>query len=689
MSIHNSTLRLFLYVLLSLATLFTWGQQAALPISTSSKDSSEVKEVSVAELVISAKKNPFALLSQLDINLRPIQSSQDVLRSVPGLFIAQHAGGGKAEQMFLRGFDIDHGTDIALSVDGLPVNMVSHAHGQGYSDLHFLIPELIQQVEYGKGPFDAAHGNFATAGFVDFSTPTRLKNNAVKLSVGQYKSYRGLLMANLFQEESAQQAYLVADYNQSQGYFENPQDFNRLNLFGKYNTWLGENTRLKASAAFFTSRWNASGQVPVRAIEDGSISPFGAIDPTEGGNTQRAHAEVELTHLLSSQASITAQAYAINYDFELFSNFTFFLQDSVNGDQIRQAENRWISGGKIVYKHQQKTKLAQFTTDLGVQLRYDAVRDNLLAHTFRRDSILNFKALGDVNELNVSAFWQERIQFSPRWELNLGLRYDLFNRTYTNKLEQQAPGTQSLQGQINPKLSLRFNANEQLSLFVQSGTGFHANDTRLFVANSRQNFLPRAYGLDAGMVVKPFQRLFLQAVAWRLDLEQEFVYVGDEGIVEAGGRTRRYGLEFSARWQPLNWLYADADVTYAVARSKDEPQGANYIPLAPGLTATGGLSAQLTPNFRLGLRYRQLTDRPANEDFSLVAEGYEIVDLVMQYRWKRFEWGLNIENLLNSEWKETQFETESRLRGEANSVSEIHFTPGSPFFARLSMQVNF
>ncbi len=688
MKIPSTIHQIALVILLSLSYGIAWAQEASIPIAEASDDSLR-KEISVAELVITAEKNPFSLLSQLDVQLRPIQSSQDVLRSVPGLFIAQHAGGGKAEQIFLRGFDIDHGTDIALSVDGLPVNMVSHAHGQGYSDLHFLIPELIERIEYGKGPFEAEKGNFATAGYVDFITPRRLKNNVFKLSAGQFDSYRSLLMTNLFQKENPHQAYIAADYSTSQGYFESPQDFNRLNIFGKYNTWLSGKTRLKASAAFFRSRWDASGQIPVRAVESGLISRWGAIDPTERGNTQRAHAEAELFHLLSSQASISAQAYLIHYDFELFSNFTFFLNDSIHGDQIRQAESRWISGGKVAYKHQKASSFAKITSSAGLQLRHDAVKDNLLAHTFMRDSLLSYTRLGDVQEWNISAFWEEELQFSPRWVLSMGLRYDVFQMAYRDKLEIQAAPGKQLQGQLNPKLKLLFNPSEKLSLFVQSGRGFHSNDSRLFVANSNQNFLPRAYGLDAGLVAKPLKRLFVQAVAWRLDLEQEFVYVGDAGIVEAGGRTRRYGLEFSTRWQPVSWLYADADITWTVARSKDEAPESAYIPLAPALTATGGLSAQITPDLRLGLRYRQLGDRPANEDYSLTADGYQLLDLVASYRWKQFEWGLSIENVLNSEWKEAQFETESRLRGERAPVSEIHFTPGSPFFARLSVQVNF
>jgi len=675
------------FILLLGCFQISFAQQAQLQFEPSSKDSLG-KEVSVPELVITAEKNHFSLLSQLDLSLRPIQTSQEALRAVPGLFIAQHAGGGKAEQLFLRGFDLDHGTDISLQVDGLPVNMVSHAHGQAYADLHFLIPELIKNINYGKGPADADKGNFATAGFVHFQTADRLQENILNLGVGNYNQYRGLVMTNLFPEKSKHQAYLAGEYTFNQGFFEANQHLHRVNLFGKYNAWLSSKTRLKASIAYFSSSWDASGQIPGRAIEQGLITRWGSIDSTEGGQVSRKHIEASLQHLLNASTSLEAQAYAIQNQFNLFSNFTFFANDPINGDQIRQAENRIISGGKIQMKHFFEGKNIKLNSKVGIQLRHDEVRDNLLAHTLMRDSILAYRMLGDVRESNLSFFIQEQVNVARRWQLELGVRYDFLRGAYVDQLAENQRSV-AIQGRLNPKAKLSFQATEKLNFFVKSGTGFHSNDSRLVRNRPSSRLMARAYGIDAGCLAKPFESLLIQLTAWRLDLEEEFVYVGDEGIVEPSGRSRRMGLELSARWQPISAVYADVDMTYSHARTKDDAPGSNLIPLAPLFTMTTGLTTRLNERFELSLRHRHLADRPANEDYRLIAIGYHLADAVVSYRWKRFEWKLSVENILNSDWREAQFETRSRLQNEIEPVSEIHFTPGSPRLLRLSFQLAF
>lgn len=248
-------------------------------------------QIELKEVAVSAER-PQAqqLISALDIRLRPITNSQEILRLVPGLFIGQHAGGGKAEQLFLRGFDLDHGTDIRLSVDGMPVNMVSHAHGQGYADLHFVIPELVQAVDFGKGPYHTEQGNLATAGWVNFRTRTALDSSFAKLEAGQYDTYRAVAAVNVLGPQAraqGQSAYLASEYSFSNGYFDAPQRFNRLNLLGKYHGHLTPASRLTLTGSAFYSRWNHSGQIPDRAVEQGLIGWFGSVDPSEGGETSR------------------------------------------------------------------------------------------------------------------------------------------------------------------------------------------------------------------------------------------------------------------------------------------------------------------------------------------------------------------------------------------------------------------
>ena len=293
--------------------------------------------------------NNLTSISTIDIKLRPVNTSQDVLRMVPGLFVAQHAGGGKAEQIFLRGFDCDHGTDINLSVDGLPVNMVSHAHGQGYSDLHFIIPETIASVDFNKGPYYADKGNFTTAGYVAFKTENVLERNMFKFETGQFGLGRTVTMINLLCKKRAtdnfkQNAYIAAEFVRSDGYFQNAQDFRRLNVLGKYTAWWKDKDMINVTLSTFDSKWNASGQIPSRAVESRLLPRFGSIDPTEGGNTQRINASVKQIHTFNNGGVLENQAFFTKYDFNLYSNFTFFLKDAVNGDQINQSESRKIFG---------------------------------------------------------------------------------------------------------------------------------------------------------------------------------------------------------------------------------------------------------------------------------------------------------------------------------------------------------
>lgn len=309
----------------------------------------DAKVSSLEEVKVRAAANNgvFKTISDLDIHLRPINNSQEVLRMVPGLFIGQHAGGGKAEQIFLRGFDLDHGTDINLTVDGMPVNMVSHAHGQGYADLHWVIPELIEKVNFNKGPYFADKGNFTTAGFVEFKTKNYLENNFVKVEAGQFNTFRGITAINLLKpakDRRNQSLYFAGEGSFTKGFFESPQNFKRFNGTLKYHGSISNHSTLSATLTGFSSQWNASGQIPARAVESGMVGFYGAIDNTEGGKTSRYNANIELLSNLNDGGSFRNQIYYTRYKFELYSNFTFFKEDPVNGDQIRQKESRNLFG---------------------------------------------------------------------------------------------------------------------------------------------------------------------------------------------------------------------------------------------------------------------------------------------------------------------------------------------------------
>ncbi|WP_456458789.1 TonB-dependent receptor [Reichenbachiella sp.] len=640
--------------------------------------------VELSELTVTPDLNAIQALTKIDLNTTPVTSSQQVLRTVPGLMIGQHAGGGKAEQIFLRGFDIDHGTDFNMTVDGMPVNMVSHAHGQGYSDLHFLIPELIQDINFGKGPYNATKGNFTTAGYANIRTKSSLDASSIQVEGGQFNSFRTVGLFNVLNDKK-QSAYLATEYNLSDGPFESAQNFSRINLLGKYSAQLGED-RIGLQFSHFTSSWTASGQIPQRAVESGQITRFGAIDDTEGGSTGRSNLKLDYIKTIDDRSFISNQLYYGIYDFELYSNFTFFLEDSINGDQIRQKENRQILMASSEYNRSFDLGRVESFLKFGGSIRNDIVEDIELSHTANRVTTLEQIQFGDINETNLSAYAQWDIEMG-KWLVSPMVRYDYFKFNYDDGLA----GRQYFesQGIASPKLNVLYNHSSSLQLYFKSGFGFHSNDSRAITTDETDIILPRAFGYDLGLIVKPTTKSLLNVAFWSLDLEQELVYVGDAGIVERGGQTHRYGVDVSYRYQLTPWLFFNQDVNYTHARSVNDPEGQNYVPLAPGLTASGGLGVARSKGIYGGIRYRYMADRPANEDNSIVASGYTIVDMNIGYQMKNYTFGVNIENLFNAEWNETQFATESRMQNEPNSVEEIHFTSGTPFSLRAFFKVNF
>ncbi|WP_299607784.1 TonB-dependent receptor plug domain-containing protein [uncultured Aquimarina sp.] len=648
----------------------------------------ENKIFQLDELILKQEINPLQLINKLDMKVNPVNSSQELLQKVPGLFIGQHAGGGKAEQIFLRGFDVDHGTDISISVDGIPVNMVSHAHGQGYADLHFIIPETIENIRFGKGSYTADQGNFNTAGYVAFNTRDSFENNQIKVEAGQFNTLRTVGLFNFLGASNQGRGTVALEYLESDGPFDSPQNFNRINFVGKYTTQLQDTQKITLSASHFTSRWDASGQIPNRAVVQGLISRFGAIDDTEGGNTSRTNFNFTYNKYIGDYSSFRTNVFYSLYDFELYSNFTFFLNDPLNGDQIRQKEQRNLFGFNSVFNTKKYWDQVEAVFNSGIGLRNDSVKGNELSRTVNRNETLENVSLGTVNETNAYAFVDATIDFG-KLKITPAVRLDYFKYTYEDALLTPFRIQSESKAIIAPKLRIEYDPIDNLQLFAKSGIGFHGNDTRVVVTQKGEDILPKSYGIDAGINWKPFSKVFLNTTFWYLGLEQEFVYVGDEGIVEPSGETRRFGIDFSGRYQVNDWLFLDTDLTYTHARSVDASDGEDYIPLAPKVTAAGGISIENFNNFSGSLRYRYLGDRPATETNSIVAEGYTVIDMSLNYRWKQFDFSVSLENLLDTEWNETQFATESRLANESEAVEEIHFTPGTPFFAKAGITYRF
>lgn len=666
----------------------------------------EKGQMDLKEIIINSRLNNLTssrTLSSIDLNMQPVRSAQDLLRLVPGLFIAQHQGGGKAEQIFLRGFDADHGTDVNVSVDGLPVNLVSQAHGQGYADLHFVIPETIAGYDFGKGPYYANNGDFCTAGYVSYNTINVLDRNMVKVEGGQFSTARTVAMIDLLSDRAKKRgtsAYLAGEglYTNG-GPFDVPQHFKRLNLMGKFLTKLGNSSTLNMSLSSLTSKWNAAGEIPDRALAEGYVKDrFGSIDSAQGGYTTRANANFRLTTKLKNDFTWENQAFYSHCFFDLISNFTFYYADPVHGDEFGQHEIRDIYGYRSTLSQQSYFGSAKLRSAAGIGTRYDHTHPSWLAHTANGNQILNYIQLGNVKETNAYGFVDELFE-TGKWLFNIGARFDYFDFYYRSTAPASDTAAAIYAGRnttrakaiISPKINIQYTLNPRAQLYIKMGKGFHSNDARVVIANQGFQILPASYGADVGMNWKPAPRLFINAAIWYLYLQQEFTYGSDFGdeSVEPSGKSERRGIDLSVRYQLNDWLFANANIDLARPRALGQPKGQDHLPLAPTFTSTAGLYYRFGNGLNGGISYRYLHDRAANEDYSLTALGYFVTDLTANYTKRKYEVSLAIENLFDRTWNEAQFEYLSRLKYETAPVDGVSYTPGAPFFAKLKLAVFF
>jgi outer membrane receptor protein involved in Fe transport len=648
-----------------------------------------VRTVTNGTVLIEAER-PYSAASdktfrQADFALRPRNSAQDLLRLVPGLVLAQHAGGGKAEQIFLRGFDADHGTDVNISIDDAPVNMISHGHGQGYADLHFIIPEIVQRVDVEKGPYFARYGDLATAGAVAFRTLDSLPENIVKVEGGAFETYRamGLLKGP---SNNGFNSYFGAEVFSARGFFDSPQNFKRVILYGKGNAQIGDQGSFSASLLTFSSGWDANGQIPQRAVNQGLISSFGSLDPTEGGATSRTTGI--LTYTSGGTSPFTLTGSLTDYRFRLYSDFTFFRQDSVHGDEREQTDQRALISLRAEKMSTWSLGTNIMRTTFGATFRSDDIQAGLYHDTARVR--LDTKVDAVIAERQIGPYIQQEI-FLPFAQVMLGARADYVNIDVSNRLNPNAqPNGIKQQFLVSPKASISIPVTDDATLFLNSGFGFHTNDARVIVQTRADSTIPRAFGAEVGARFgHPGQFLSGSVALWQLDLASELVYSGDEGDYSPAGRTRRQGIDLEARIQPTPWLILGGDATFSHGRFVDS---AHFIALAPELTLTANAVVRFE-NMGAALRLRHVGDRPANQDNSVIAAGYSVFDLSANYHFANYEIYANIENLMNISWHEAQFDTQSRIKVngvlEEHSVDELHFTAGTPRSIRLGLAYHF
>ncbi|MDR2220099.1 MAG: TonB-dependent receptor [Methylobacillus sp.] len=633
---------------------------------------------------------------------RPLTRPAEVLEVVPGLIISQHSGEGKANQYYLRGFNLDHGTDFATTVMGMPVNMPSHAHGQGYSDLQFLIPELIDRVQYRKGPYTAAVGDFATAGSASMDYFRVLNHPIAELTVGEY-GYRRALLAGSPQTVGDGHLLYALEWAQYDGPWALPQDLAKLNALLRYSRG-DRNNGWSLTAMAYSAQWDSTDQVPRRAITSGQVARYGYIDPSDGGDTYR----YSLSGEWSAQDNdhwTRAHAYVIGYDLDLFSNFTYCTLGcgpGEPGDQFEQADRRVIYGMDAARTWYGDWSGRDISFTLGVQSRYDDIRNVGLYATTKRQR-WGTVSQDKVREGSFSIYGESEVQWTEKFRSVIGLREDFYRFDVNSGVTPENSG--STRASItSPKLSLIFGPWNRTEYYVSAGYGFHSNDARGVTMKVNPDFrdsgfgdavdsstpLVRAKGYEVGVRSAIVPGLQTTLSLWQLDLASELLFVGDAGVTEPSFPSRRQGIEWANYWTPTRSVAVDADFAWSRARYTriDAGTSGDYIPGALEKTASVGVVYDDGGDWSGGLRLRYFGSRPLIEDNTVRSPSSTLVNLRLGYKLDRkLKLSLDVLNLFDRKVSDIDYYYASRLSGEAAPVDDIHTHPAEPRMVRFTLRV--
>lgn len=643
----------------------------------------EEETLILPEVLVLGKKPVAASSSRIvpgkDFELRPQGRPADLLRLAPGLAIAQHAGGGKADQQFLRGFDSDHGTDVLLQLDGMPANIRSHAHGQGYADMHFVIPETVGAIEVTKGPYEIRQGDFATAGAVNFITRETVPRPTVEQGFGEFGMRRSLFLYSPTREGVKT---LVAFENyRHNGPFLHAEGYDRYNGLAKVS--FSPDPDLDLSLVFTHNKgdWYGSGQIPLREVRAGRLDRFGAIDESEGGRSRRTTANLHGSWQPDDRQGVEARLYYQHYALDIYSNFTFFKDDPVNGDGIGQFDRRNVYGTDIHYRRNGRPFGWETTARLGFQSRVDQAQVKLV-HQSKRNT-LSVTQDADVLQGSYSPYLEVETLPAEWLRLVSGIREDFFHY----QVEDNLPDSTALNG-VRSADRFRYSSNVILGpwwnteYFLNYGQGLHSNDARAIVLNPGLEPLPKARGAEIGLRNDPWPWAEWTGTLWMMDLDSELVFVGDAGTTEARGKSRRYGWDLGGRITPFSWLSVGADLTRSHA---EFTATGDAVPRAPKWVARSDVTVRTPGGLSTALEARHFGSRPGIEDRSVTLQGYTVFDWTTRYRipkktgpvraWELF---LSIENLLDRDYREAQFVSETQLQGESDPAQDITFAPGWP-----------
>jgi outer membrane receptor protein involved in Fe transport len=649
------------------------------------------------------------VVDQRQLSLRPHRRAEDLTQEVPGLFTVQHAGGGKAQQYFMRGFDLDHGTDLAGFVDGVPINAVSHGHGQGYLDLHFLIPETISSVEGTKGPYSPLVGDFATAGSIGFHVADHVDDSIGRVEIGT-DGHRREVVVDSPDLGPKWRMLVAAEAFAEQGPFIHPEDYDRLNTVMKAARRFDDGSELTMEAMAYSGTWNMSGVLPARAVcgeGDGTpvpaayagkncINRFDSIDPSQGGGSQRFMAETTYRKPIP-RGDVEVSAYSLHSNLQLFPNdgiAAAFQPEGIRyGSQVEQDDARFEDGANLRVHQTDDVGGSPLRSTFGLQIRNDVVASQL-HRTEDRQRLDGMPGIpgpiedSGINETESAAYVQEDYKPLPWLRVMLGGREDRIDADVTNESPVAVVKPSGYRGatQLSPKAALVVSPVAQLDLFANFGQGFHSNDIRTVVVGDDTTLIARATGYETGATVRPLHGLSLSGVLFLLDLTSEQTIDGDTASTDPSGPTRRYGTEITARYQFSNIVYAEATYTYAHSRYTDQADldaGTAYVALAPihTLSAEAGAIYPIDAHTTVfaSANVRAMSDRPGEVDDSLTATGFTVFNGLAGVRYDRYELGLDVINIANAVYREGQFAVTSRLPGEGpNPVEGMSFTPGVP-----------
>lgn len=626
------------------------------------------------------------------LDLRPMLRAGELMEVVPGLIVTQHSGDGKANQYFLRGFNLDHGTDLAASVNGVPVNMPTHGHGQGYTDINFVIPELVESIAYRKGPYYAETGNFSAAGAVDMRYRSKLESPLLVAEGGEDSYYRGLMAAS--PDLGAGTLLFAIDYAHIDGPWEMAEDFRKLNGVLRYSQPLGSG-RLGVMAQGYDGDWRSTDQVPQRAVDDGRIGRFGNVDPTDAGASHRYGLSADWVGTVGA-GRMTALVYAIDYKLKLFSNFTYFL-DARNGDQFEQFDDRRIYGGDFAWRDALEVWGRTHAMTLGLQFRSDDIGKVGLYRTIARERFETIRE-DSVRQTSYSGYASIETRWSDVVRTTVGLRADQFDFDVdANLIENSGRASDAI---VSPKFALVMGPWAETEFFIDVGKGFHSNDARGttitvdpvdgVTSADRVDPLVDALGADVGMRTAIIPNLQLSASVWSLDLDSELLFVGDAGTTEASRASERRGVELAAIWNPMDWLIIDADLAWSRARFADDDPAGDRIPGAVENVASLGVAVDHPSGWFGGLRIRHFGQAPLIEDDSVRSDPTTLVNLEAGYRIGQ-HWRISaaVYNIFDSEDNDITYFYESQLASETQPVEDIHFHPVEPRTVRVTLRTSF